>query len=132
MFFDELQAINPHWSDEQLYQESRRIVIAQLQHITFNEFLPILIGKENWSKFKLQLQSSGYSTKYNSNVDPTVINTYAAAAGQFFFTMFGKHPTLYKDDSIKILKRPLNEYFNDPGSLFSTDQIRGILRLVVF
>uniref|UniRef100_A0A1I7VIL9 peroxidase n=1 Tax=Loa loa TaxID=7209 RepID=A0A1I7VIL9_LOALO len=126
-----LKVINPHWSDEQLYQESRRIVIAQLQHITYNEFLPILIGKENWSKFKLQLQSYGYSKKYNQNVNPTVINTYAASAGQFFVTMFGKHLAWHKDDSIKILERSLNEYFNDPGLLFSSDQIRGILRYIL-
>lgn len=78
--------MNSHWSDEQLYQESRRIVIAQLQHITYNEFLPILIGKENWSKFKLQPQFYGYSTEYDHNVDPTVINTFAAAAGQVYFS----------------------------------------------
>lgn len=76
------QTVNPHWIDEHLYQESRRIVIAQLQHITYNEFLPILIGQENRSKFKLKLQSYGYSKEYDENMDPTVLNTYAAAAGQ--------------------------------------------------
>uniref|UniRef100_A0A915Q467 peroxidase n=1 Tax=Setaria digitata TaxID=48799 RepID=A0A915Q467_9BILA len=126
-----LQRINPHWSDEQLYQESRRIVIAQLQHITYNEFLPILVGKENWLKFKLQSEFYGHSTQYDLNTDPTVINTYAAAAGQFFFTMFPKNLAWYSDDGIKILERPLNEYFNDPGTLFSTDQIRGILRYLL-
>ncbi|CAG9530045.1 unnamed protein product [Cercopithifilaria johnstoni] len=126
-----LKIMNPHWSDEQLYQESRRIVIAQLQHITYNEFLPNLIGKENWLKFELQSQSYGYSKEYNQSMDPTVINTYAAAAGQFFFTMFDKHLTWYRDDSIKILERQLEEYFNDPGLLFSKDQIREILKYVL-
>lgn len=45
--------------------------------------------------------------------------------------MFNKHLTWYKDDSIEILQRPLKEYFNDPELLFSTDRIRGILKLVV-
>ena len=40
-----LKSLQPSWDDETVYQESRRIVGAEMQHITYNEWLPIILGK---------------------------------------------------------------------------------------
>lgn len=42
---EELLKLNPQWNDETIFQEARRIVVAELQHITYDDYLPIILGK---------------------------------------------------------------------------------------
>lgn len=78
-----LAEVNPHWDDETLFQEARRINIAIIQHITYNEFLPILLGKEVMEKFGLVLAKDGYWDGYDPKINPGIIDAFASAAFRF-------------------------------------------------
>lgn len=41
-----LEDIHPLWSDETIYQETRRIVFSAVQVITYDQFLPLVLGKK--------------------------------------------------------------------------------------
>lgn len=74
---DELAQQNPEWSDEKIYQEARRVNVAQMQAITYNEFLPALLGEDALAEY------SGYK----ENVNPQITNEFAGAAYRLGHTM---------------------------------------------
>ena len=72
--------INPHWSDERLYQEGRKIMGATTQHITYNEFLPRIIGLNAMNLYDLRVRTEGYSNDYDPTCNPSIYNEFATAA----------------------------------------------------
>lgn len=82
-----LSRLNPGWNDEALYEESRRIVGAMIQHITYNEFLPILLGPRLMGQNQLNVQWNGFSEEYDPKVNPTLSNVFATAAYRLGHTM---------------------------------------------
>ncbi|CAI6345034.1 unnamed protein product [Macrosiphum euphorbiae] len=83
----ELSRLNPRWSDEAIFQETRRIIIAQLQHITYNEFLPIILGRSYMTKFGLSPAESGWARNYDPELNAGITNAFAAAAYRFGHTL---------------------------------------------
>ncbi|RWS06153.1 Peroxidase-like protein [Dinothrombium tinctorium] len=77
-----LKILNPHWGEERLFQEARRIVGAEMQMITYNEFVPLVIGAKNMNAFHLWIRRSGRTT-YDPNLNPSIINEFSAAAFRF-------------------------------------------------
>ena len=75
-----LESLNTHWDSDRVFQETRRIVVAQWQHIIYSEWLPLLLGRTYMSTFGLLPQTRGYSRSYNEGLDPRINNEFATAA----------------------------------------------------
>lgn len=56
----QLHRVNPHWNGDRLYHETRHIVAAIIQHITYNEVLPVILGPQLRRQYGLVLEERGY------------------------------------------------------------------------
>ena len=53
---------------------------AMNQHITYNEFLPRIIGLNAMNLYDLRVRTEGYSTDYDPTCNPAIFNEFATAA----------------------------------------------------
>lgn len=70
---EEIAAANPELSDEEIYQRTRKFVGALMQKITYDEFLPALLGEKALRPY------SGYKRNKNAGI----INMFSTAAFRF-------------------------------------------------
>jgi peroxidase len=63
-------------------QESRRILIAEFQHIVYSEWLTVLLGPKLMASLSLVPLSDGFTNNYRDSVNPSIVNAFAAAAGR--------------------------------------------------
>ncbi|XP_022099943.1 peroxidasin homolog isoform X3 [Acanthaster planci] len=77
----ELSRINYHWNGDRVFHEARKIVGAEWQHIVYNEYLPLLIGKRVARLYGLDVNlQTGAEYAYDGSVDATIRNGFATAA----------------------------------------------------
>ena len=71
----------PSWSDDQIFQHTRRIVVAEYSNIVFGEFLPQILGHSNI------FPPGTTSTKYQPKIDASIANEFSTAAFRFGHTL---------------------------------------------
>jgi hypothetical protein len=70
---NQLHASHPHWNDEQLYQEARKLNIAEYQMIAYNGWLPAVVGPNALPQYR----------GYQASVNATIANEFSTVAFRF-------------------------------------------------
>ncbi|XP_053207140.1 peroxidase-like [Panonychus citri] len=109
-----LARVNPRASDEILFQEARRLTIAELQHITYNEYLPVLLGSEMSDYFNI-IEKDTLFSEYEQDIDATTWNECAAAACRFGHSQVTSFMAIVQSDA----KLSLKDSFFDPKLIHS-------------
>ena len=73
---DLIKAARPGWNDEEIYQNTRRILIAEYQSIVYGGYLPVVLGSQNMEGLEL----SEFGSEYNPQLNPAMTNEFATAA----------------------------------------------------
>ena len=74
-----LHKVQPQWDDEELFQKARLIVMAEVQVITYNEYLPLLLGPE--------VAASLSSLPYSPSINAAISTEFSCAAFRFGHSM---------------------------------------------
>lgn len=109
---DEAAQRHPDWTDEELYQFARQVVIAELQKITYDEFLPSILGENAMPDYR----------GYQADVNPGITNEFSTAAFRFGHSMLGNDIEFLDNDGEEIFEAmELRDSFFNPVVLYETD-----------
>ncbi|KAK7110541.1 hypothetical protein V1264_014394 [Littorina saxatilis] len=116
-----LKANHTDWNNETVFQETRKIVGALIQHITYTEYLPNIVGTAAMATYGLNSDSS---ESYDTEVDATLANVFSAAAFRFGHSSI---PASLQVDGANV---PIQNVFNDPNLVLNNlmGVVNGLLR----
>jgi len=130
LYATQLAQINPHWNDEKLYQETRGIIAALIQHITYNEYLPAVIGPHLMEEYGLLPLTSGFLHSYDPNVKVQLTNEFTTGAFRFGHSLISNFEDLWVDDTYSKYggKLHLKDWFNNPKILLDPVLLNAMIR----
>ncbi len=117
----ELAASHPSWDDEMLYERSRKLVGAQIQAITYHEFLPALLGAAS---------PAAVGSGYDENADATIANEFATAFYRLGHSMVNNsfHRVLSDGSPSPAGDLPMKFAFFNPDLMANSSDVDQILK----
>lgn len=120
LWADRLASENPGWNDEQIYQMARKIVGAEIQKITYDEWLPAMLGNG----------ALGVYSGYDSGVDAGISLEFSTAAFRFGHTMLNENLMRLSEDGSEFAggALTLHQNFFNPDSITGAGALDALMR----
>jgi peroxidase len=119
----EMRRANPNWTDEQLYQEARKLNIAEYQNVIYSEWIPAVMGTRALPAY----------TGYKPSVDAAVSTEFSTVAFRFGHSLLSGNVEREGNNGLETAASvPLALDFFDPyilngrGQASATDPLTGL------
>nr|BCX71415.1 nymph-specific protein N2 [Ischnura senegalensis] len=116
----------PTWEDEDLFQQARKILTGIYHNIIYNHWLPLLIGKEALTRWKLPFFR--LSASYDANINPGAISDMVSAGFSTSNTLLTQEIELMDKNRHVIKKLDLIASIGDPSMLEKAKNFDAVLR----
>ncbi|XP_062125427.1 LOW QUALITY PROTEIN: peroxidase [Drosophila sulfurigaster albostrigata] len=132
---EQLALLNPHYNDERLYQEARKINIAQYQKISYYEWLVTALGSSythhNGLTFPYTDYGNDYVNDYDESVNPGPYAEFSQAAFRYSHTQIPGWFSLVAPNRYSNQTLRLSNFFDRPENmrlLSSNDNLADLVR----
>ena len=115
---DRLHEEHPNWSGDKLYETAKAITTAEMVNITYNEWLPHLLGEDAIQPYH----------GYDPTVDPRVTEEFAGAAFRFGHSIVSDEISATDNLGAFTSEQTLAESFFEPTATFTATGADGLLR----
>ncbi|KAJ3168739.1 hypothetical protein HDU87_000942 [Geranomyces variabilis] len=115
-----LKVAYPDWSDEQIYQKARRLVIATIQHISLNFYYPMRLGTA-------AVAYKGYNSSVNIAIDLAFSNVgfrYGHSAVNSLIQRYDANGQVFTDGPLVLEE----VFFQDDTPFLLSDGLESIIR----
>jgi hypothetical protein len=99
---EEISQKHPDFTEEQVFQTARKIIGAKIQVITYNEFLPNLLGPNAIPSY----------TGYDSSINPGITNEFSTASYRYGHSQLSANLTIVDESGIHYVQ--LRDAFFSP------------------